>query len=79
MQSEADLEQYIKDNTWGHHACCTAAIGGDDDPKAVLDSSFRVRVVQGLRVVDASCSLAFQVLSFKALFIRLVRRRLMPF
>ena len=54
MQSEADLEQYIKDNAWGHHACFTAGIGGDDDPKAVFDSSFRVRGVQGLRVVDAS-------------------------
>jgi len=54
VQSEADLEQYVKDNAWGHHACCSAAIGADDDPNAVLDSSFRVRGVQGLRVVDAS-------------------------
>ena len=54
VQSDADLEQYIKDNSFGHHACCTAAIGADGDPNAVLDSKFRVRGVQGLRVVDAS-------------------------
>ena len=29
-------------------------IGGDSDPMAVLDSRFRVRGVNGLRVVDAS-------------------------
>jgi choline dehydrogenase len=29
MTSDADLEQYIKDRAWGHHASCTAAIGAD--------------------------------------------------
>lgn len=53
-QSDEDLGQYAKDVAWGHHACCTAAIGADGDPNAVLDSNFRVRGVQGLRVVDAS-------------------------
>lgn len=48
------VKTYIEDNTWGHHASCTCKIGADDDPMAVLDSSFRVRGVQGLRVVDAS-------------------------
>lgn len=52
--SDADLGQYIKDNAWGHHASCTCPIGADSDPMAVLDSKFRVRGVQGLRVVDAS-------------------------
>jgi choline dehydrogenase len=57
VQSEAELRQHIKDNAWGHHASCTAKIGADSDPMAVLDSSFRVRGgVQGLRVVDA-CAL----------------------
>jgi len=56
IQSEADLRQHIIDNAWGHHASCTAKIGADSDPMAVLDSSFRVRGgIQGLRVVDA-CS-----------------------
>ncbi|KAI6906316.1 glucose-methanol-choline oxidoreductase-like protein, partial [Hortaea werneckii] len=54
VTSDADLKQYIKDQAWGHHACCTAKIGADDDPLAVLDSKFRVRGVAGLRVVDAS-------------------------
>jgi choline dehydrogenase len=54
LRDEAALKQYIKDEHWGHHACCTAAIRADNDPNAVLDSQFRVRGVQGLRVVDAS-------------------------
>ena len=48
------LKQYIKDEAWGHHASCSCPIGGDDDEMAVLDSKFRVRGVEGLRVVDAS-------------------------
>ncbi|CAK4032226.1 Oxygen-dependent choline dehydrogenase [Lecanosticta acicola] len=54
ITTEAQLKQYIKDEAWGHHACCTAAIGADDDPSAVLDTNFRVRGIDGLRVVDAS-------------------------
>ncbi|KAI0132553.1 hypothetical protein BJ170DRAFT_252915 [Xylariales sp. AK1849] len=52
--SDEDLGQYIKDRAWGHHASCSCPIGADDDPNAVLDAQFRVRGVQGLRVVDAS-------------------------
>ncbi|KAF9890816.1 hypothetical protein FE257_005387 [Aspergillus nanangensis] len=54
IQEDADIHDYIKDTAWGHHASCTCPIGADDDPMAVLDSKFRVRKVQGLRVVDAS-------------------------
>ncbi|KAF1960405.1 alcohol oxidase [Byssothecium circinans] len=54
VQSQAELEQYVKDVAWGHHASCSCPIGSDDDPNAVLDSEFRVRGVSGLRVVDAS-------------------------
>ena len=53
-RSEATVKQYIKDEAWGHHASCSCPIGGDGDPMAVLDSKFRVRGVDGLRVVDAS-------------------------
>ncbi len=49
-----DLEEYVRNQSWGHHASCTCKIGKDGDPMAVLDSSFRVRGTQGLRVVDAS-------------------------
>src|SRR6185503_7863662 len=58
--SDVDLERpdgirkFVEDRSWGHHASCTCKIGSDDDPDAVLDSSFRVRGVKGLRVVDAS-------------------------
>ncbi|KAF8861050.1 alcohol oxidase [Acephala macrosclerotiorum] len=54
ITSEADVKKFIKHEAFGHHASCTAAIGKDGDPFAVLDSSFRVRGVKGLRVVDAS-------------------------
>ncbi|KAH6643469.1 hypothetical protein BKA67DRAFT_527888 [Truncatella angustata] len=52
--TEEEIKQYAKDGTWGHHASSTCPIGTDDDEYAVLDSSFRVRGVSGLRVVDAS-------------------------
>lgn len=54
IQSVDAIKQYAADTAWGHHASCTCPIGADDDPNAVLDSSFRVRGVRGLRVVDAS-------------------------
>jgi choline dehydrogenase len=54
VSAEEDVKQFIKDEAWGHHASCTCPIGSDDDPMAVLDSQFRVRGVEGLRVVDAS-------------------------
>ncbi|KAI1775942.1 choline dehydrogenase [Hypoxylon cercidicola] len=52
--TEAEVKQYVRDGTWGHHASSTCPIGTDEDPMAVLDSKFRVRGVKGLRVVDAS-------------------------
>ena len=54
VESDEDLAQFIRDRAWGHHACCTAKIGPDSDPMAVLDGDFRVRGTEGLRVVDAS-------------------------
>ncbi|KAJ6078483.1 hypothetical protein N7467_008236 [Penicillium canescens] len=54
VTTESEVKDFIKQEAWGHHACCTAAIGEDGDEKAVLDSDFRVRGVNGLRVVDAS-------------------------
>ncbi|KAL2133520.1 hypothetical protein VTI74DRAFT_2206 [Chaetomium olivicolor] len=52
--TQEEVERYIKDGAWGHHASSTCPIGADGDPMAVLDSKFRVRKVSGLRVVDAS-------------------------
>ncbi|TDZ31461.1 Oxygen-dependent choline dehydrogenase [Colletotrichum spinosum] len=54
VTTEADAKQFLQDEAWGHHASCTCPIGADDDEMAVLDSDFRVRGVEGLRVVDAS-------------------------
>ncbi|KAK0631082.1 hypothetical protein B0T17DRAFT_590362 [Bombardia bombarda] len=47
-------EEWIEKQTFGHHPTSTCRIGADGDPLAVLDGKFRVRGVQGLRVVDAS-------------------------
>ncbi|MFJ6542222.1 GMC family oxidoreductase [Streptomyces sp. NPDC091385] len=54
VRTAGQLEEWIRTQSWGHHACGTAKIGADGDPSAVLDGDFRVRGVRGLRVVDAS-------------------------
>jgi choline dehydrogenase len=54
FQDPARLKEFIQNEAWGHHASCTCKIGADDDQMAVLDSRFRVRGTNGLRVVDAS-------------------------
>ena len=53
-QTDDQLREFIKNEAWGHHASCTNKIGTDSDKFTVLDSRFRVRGTQGLRVVDAS-------------------------
>ncbi|MBV9761951.1 MAG: GMC family oxidoreductase N-terminal domain-containing protein [Acidobacteriaceae bacterium] len=53
-ESDDQVREFIRNEAWGHHASCSNKIGADDDPMAVLDSRFRVRGTQGLRVVDAS-------------------------
>lgn len=48
VQTDAQIADYVQTQAWGHHAAGTCAIG------SVTDSEFRVRGVEGLRVVDAS-------------------------
>jgi choline dehydrogenase-like flavoprotein len=48
LTCDAELREFVRSNTWGHHASCTCPIG------EVLSSDFRVHRVQGLRVADAS-------------------------
>jgi choline dehydrogenase len=54
IQTREQLTQFVRDHAWGHHACGTCKIGAADDGDAVLDTRFKVRDTQGLRVVDAS-------------------------
>jgi choline dehydrogenase len=54
LESPEAIEEFVRNEAWGHHASCTCKIGKEDDPMAVLDSRFRVRGTEGLRVVDAS-------------------------
>jgi len=54
IDTDEKLAQWARQNSWGHHACCSAKMGGNSDPMAVVDSNFRVHGVRGLRVVDAS-------------------------
>ncbi|KAF1943012.1 glucose-methanol-choline oxidoreductase-like protein [Clathrospora elynae] len=54
VTSDADLDEFATNESWGHHACCTNPIGADGDKMAVLDSKFRVRGTKSLRVVDGS-------------------------
>ena len=49
----AALRQWVRDNAWGHHASCSAAIGARDQG-GVVDSRLRVHGTSGLRVADAS-------------------------
>ncbi|WP_327747708.1 GMC family oxidoreductase [Streptomyces europaeiscabiei] len=49
-----DIRRFVQDEAWGHHASCTCRMGRADDPSAVVDSEFRVRGVDRLRIVDAS-------------------------
>jgi choline dehydrogenase len=48
LTGDAELREFARSNTWGHHASCTCPIG------EVLAGDFRVCGVEGLRVVDAS-------------------------
>ncbi|MGH7929452.1 MAG: GMC family oxidoreductase, partial [Candidatus Binatia bacterium] len=51
--TDEDLQDFVRNNAWGHHASCTCPIG----PKelgGVLAGDFRVHGTKGLRVVDAS-------------------------
>ena len=54
INTDQEIRQFVMNESWGHHASCTAKIGAPNDPMAVLDSRFRVYGTEGLRVVDAS-------------------------
>ncbi len=54
VQSDNEIRQYIRKESWGHHASCSCKMGPATDPMAVVDSKFRVHKTKGLRIVDAS-------------------------
>ena len=55
IDNDADIARWVKDEAWGHHACGTCRIGPVGDTEhSVLDTNFKVKGVEGLRVVDAS-------------------------
>jgi choline dehydrogenase len=48
------VDRWIARNlTCAVHLSATTPVGHDDDPRAVLDAAFRVRGIEGLRVVDS--------------------------
>jgi choline dehydrogenase len=53
VDTREELRSFVRDQAWGHHASCTAAIGPREQG-GVLDGRFRVHGTTGLRVVDAS-------------------------
>jgi choline dehydrogenase len=54
VQTDEQWKEFAKYEAWGHHASCTCPIGAANDEKAVLDTNFKVRGIDSLRVVDAS-------------------------
>ncbi|KAG6901729.1 hypothetical protein C0995_008697 [Termitomyces sp. Mi166 len=54
VTTDDQIDNFIYNRVFGHHACCTNPIGPDNDPNAVLDGNFKVRGVKNLRVVDLS-------------------------
>ncbi len=55
IESDEQIAEWVRAEAWGHHACGTCRIGPRDDVReSVLDADFRVKGVEGLRVVDAS-------------------------
>ncbi|WP_027578758.1 GMC family oxidoreductase [Bradyrhizobium sp. Ai1a-2] len=54
VKSDEDLRTFVKNEAWGHHACCSNRMGPKSDAMAVVDSEFKVFGTQNLRVVDFS-------------------------
>jgi len=52
-KSDAELDQYIRQNgATAHHPCGTCRMGADSE--AVVDAQLRVNGIEGLRIADAS-------------------------
>src|ERR1700738_4966622 len=54
-QTDDELVDYMhKTHNTVYHPACTAKMGPDSDPLAVVDPRLRVRGVRGLRIADGS-------------------------
>jgi choline dehydrogenase-like flavoprotein len=53
LQTDAELQDFVRDNAWGHHASCSCRIGSREE-NGVVSSDFKVHGAKGLRIVDAS-------------------------
>lgn len=54
VATDEAIAEWVRKETWGHHASCSNKMGKASDPLAVVDPRFRVIGTQSLRVVDAS-------------------------
>ena len=54
VDTPEEIDQFIRRDSWGHHASCSNPMGPPGDRDSVVDSRFRVNGVIGLRIVDAS-------------------------
>ncbi|RZA15239.1 MAG: hypothetical protein EOP10_26725, partial [Proteobacteria bacterium] len=54
INNRAKTREWVRRNSWGHHACGTCKMGKVSDPMAVVDSKFQVIGTKSLRIVDAS-------------------------
>lgn len=55
VQTDAQIDAFVRDAVESaYHPCGTCRMGADDDEQAVVDTSTRVRGMDGLRVVDSS-------------------------
>ncbi len=52
--SRSKLREWVRRNSWGHHACGTCKMGSESDEMAVVNSKFEVIGTRNLRIVDAS-------------------------
>jgi choline dehydrogenase-like flavoprotein len=48
------IDQFVRRDSWGHHASCSNPMGPPGDRNSVVDHRFRVNGVTSLRIVDAS-------------------------
>ena len=54
VQTDEQLAQKVKNESWDHHPRGGAQLGSASDPNSVVDSDFKVLGTTGLRVIDAS-------------------------